>query len=235
MLPPLEWAQHLPLEEKTLAEGFKAAGYATASIGKWHLGAADFYPEKQGFDLNLAGTHAGQPPSYFSPYGIETLPDGPKGEFLTDREAAEAGKFMEAHQKDKFFIYLPLHAVHTPLMGKADVVAKYKNKAGEPQGKPAYASLIESVDDAMGVLQKKLVDLGLWEKTIVIFTSDNGAASGSSAPGAGLLVRPGLVVPLARPGTGSFSQEMFRGTLSHKQFPGFNLDLSVPGLPQQIT
>jgi arylsulfatase A len=174
LLPPEKWAQELPLAEVTLAEKFKSSGYATASIGKWHLGHPDFYPEKQGFDLNLAGTHAGQPPSYFSPYNIATLPDGPKGEFLTDREAVEAGKFMEANKAGKFFIYLPLHAVHTPLMGKPEVVAKYKNKSGEHQGKPAFAALVESVDDAMGMLRKKLEDLGLWDRTIVIFTSDNG-------------------------------------------------------------
>ena len=173
LLPPEKWNQELPLEELTLAEGFKKAGYATASIGKWHLGGENFYPTTQGFDLNLGGNHKGQPPSYFSPYGIDTLPDGPPKEFLTDREAVEAGKFMEAHAKGKFFIYLPLHAVHTPLMGKPDVVKKYQSKE-DAQGKATYAALVESVDDAVGVLRKKLEELKLWDRTILIFTSDNG-------------------------------------------------------------
>jgi len=173
LLPPEHWNQQLPLAEVTLAEGFKQAGYVTASIGKWHLGGPEFYPEKQGFDINLGGNHTGQPPSYFSPYGINTMPDGPPKEFLTDREAAEAGKFMEVHAHEKFFIYLPLHAVHTPLMGKPEVVAKYQAREGA-QGKPAYAALVESVDDAVGVLRQKLEALHLWERTILIFTSDNG-------------------------------------------------------------
>ena len=178
LLPPAQWNQQLPLEETTIAEMFKAGGYATASIGKWHRGGPEYYPTKQGFDINLGGTHKGQPPSYFSPYNIPTLPDGPVGEFLTDREGEEAGKFMEANREKPFFIYLPQHAVHTPLMGKKDVVEKYRAKTDvapdEAQGKPAYAALIESVDDNVGRLRKKLEELKLWDSTVFIFTSDNG-------------------------------------------------------------
>jgi len=123
-LKPPEWTMHLPLEEITLAKALKPAGYATASIGKWHLGGPEFYPEKQGFDLNLGGCDKGQPPSYFSPYKIPTLKDGPVGEFLTDREGAEACRFIEANRDRPFFLYLPHHAVHTPLMAKTNVVAK---------------------------------------------------------------------------------------------------------------
>ncbi len=187
LLPPADWKQQLPLEETTLAEGFKAAGYATASIGKWHLGQSAFYPEHQGFDLNLAGNDKGQPPSYFPPYGIETLKDGPKGEFLTDREATEACQWITQHQAEKFFLYLPFHAVHTPLMGKLKVVAKYQAKLGEPQGRPAYAALVESVDDAVGTVRAKLEELKLWEQTIFIFTSDNGGlALGNTTTNLGL-------------------------------------------------
>ena len=62
MLVP-DWTKYLPLEEVTIADAFQAAGYATASIGKWHLGGAEYYPEKHGFDLNVAGTHLPQPPN----------------------------------------------------------------------------------------------------------------------------------------------------------------------------
>jgi arylsulfatase A len=183
LLPPKDWQQQLPLQEVTLAEILKSEGYATASIGKWHLGETAFFPTMQGFDLNLGGTHKGQPPSFISPYGIPTMPDGPAGEFLTDREAAEAIRFIEKQGTNPWFVYLPLHAVHTPLMGKPEVVAKYKSKASkanQAQGKPPYAALVESVDDLIGSLRKKLEALGQWEKTIVIFTSDNGglAANG---------------------------------------------------------
>ena len=79
---PPDWIKHLPLEEVTVVERLKAKGYATASIGKWHLGGKEYEPEHQGFDVNLGGTAKGQPPSYFSPSRIATLPDGPEGEYL---------------------------------------------------------------------------------------------------------------------------------------------------------
>jgi arylsulfatase A-like enzyme len=175
-----EWTQHLPLEEETLAERLKTKDYATASIGKWHLGGTEFYPQKQGFDVNIAGTDGGSPPSYFSPYKIATLQDGAKGEFLTDRLTTEAIKFVEAHKEAPFFIYLPHYAVHTPIMGKQDVVAKYQAKQpGGGHANPVYAALVESVDDSVGRLRETLKKLQLDGNTIFIFTSDNGGLSGT--------------------------------------------------------
>ena len=171
-----DWQMHLPLAERTIAEALRAAGYATASIGKWHLGGSEFYPDRQGFDVNLAGCDRGQPPSYFSPYGIPTLSDGPKGEFLSDRLTDEALKFMEQNRAKPFFIYLPHYAVHTPLMGKPEVVAKYARKADpqNPQRNAKYAALIESVDDSIGRIRQKLDELQIADQTVIIFTSDNG-------------------------------------------------------------
>ncbi len=176
-----DWLMHLPLEEVTIAEMLKTKGYATASIGKWHLGAEEFYPDKQGFDINLGGTHRGQPPSYFSPYGIATLPDGPKGEFLTDRESVEACKFIETNKEKPFFLYLPHHAVHTPIQGKADVIKKYEKAIvpGSRQNNPGYAALVESVDDSVGNILKKLAELKLDDRTVVFLTGDNGGLSGT--------------------------------------------------------
>jgi len=179
-----DWQKFLPFEEITLAEQFKSAGYATASIGKWHLtpalkeGDEAYYPEKHGFDVNIGGYARGQPPSYFSPYKIPTLPEGPKGEFLTDREANEAVKFIEANQSKPFFIYLPHYAVHTPLGGKPEVIAKYQAKADKTPGllqkNATYAALVESVDDALGTIRATLKRLKLEENTIIVFTGDNG-------------------------------------------------------------
>jgi arylsulfatase A-like enzyme len=179
-----DWQKFLPFEEITLAEQFKAAGYATASIGKWHLtpglkeGDEAYYPEKHGFDLNVGGYARGQPPSYQAPYKIPTLPEGPKGEFLTDREAAEAVKFIEANKEKPFFLYLPHYAVHTPLGGKPDVIAKYQAKAAKlpdlKQKNATYAALVESVDDSLGTIRAALKRLKLEENTIIVFTSDNG-------------------------------------------------------------
>lgn len=174
-----DWTKQLPLEELTLAERLKPLGYRCASIGKWHLGGPEFYPEKQGFDINIGGNDRGQPPSYFSPYGIETLKDGPKGEFLSDRLTQEALSFIGAEDAP-FFIYMPHYAVHTPIMGKPEVVEKYqKKRAVNGHANPTYAALVESVDDSVGRLRAELEKRGQWENTLFLFTSDNGGLSGT--------------------------------------------------------
>ena len=179
-----DWQKFLPFEEITLAEQFKSAGYATASIGKWHLtpglkeGDEAYYPDKHGFDVNLGGYAKGQPPRYVSPYGIPTLKDGPDGEFLTDREADEAVKFIESNKDKPFFIYLPHYAVHQPIAGKPAVVAKFKDKAEQTadlkQKNATYAALVASVDDALGTIRAALKRLKLDDNTIIVFTTDNG-------------------------------------------------------------
>ena len=113
----------LPLEEVTIAEALKATGYVTAHIGKWHLGGKGFGPEKQGFDVNIAGDETGTPRSYFAPFEnklgkMPGLEKAAAGEYLTDRLTAEAEKFIEANKDKPFFLYLPHYAVHTPLRAK---------------------------------------------------------------------------------------------------------------------
>lgn len=140
-----DWTKYLPLGETTLAEVFRAAGYATAIIGKWHLGGEAHAPTLQGFDLNIAGTDAGSPLNgYFSPWKISTLRDGPPGEYLTDRMGAEAEKFVRASGDQPFFLYLPHFAVHTPVQAPKDLVAKYTGlvKTGARHTNPTYAAMI---------------------------------------------------------------------------------------------
>ncbi len=175
-----DWTMHLPLETHTLAEAFREAGYATASIGKWHLGGPESYPEQHGFEVNLGGTDRGQPPRYVAPYGIPTLAEGPAGEFLTDREAAEACAFIERNRERPFFLYLPHYAVHQPIAGKREVVAKYQRKAraDAPQRNATYAALIQSVDDSVGRIREQLSRLRLADRTVIVFTSDNGGLIG---------------------------------------------------------
>src|SRR5688572_18001659 len=94
---PAAYSDRLALSEITLAEALKAAGYATFHAGKWHLGPQGFYPENQGFDVNMGGLEQGGPyggKKYFSPYGNPRLSDGPEGEHLPDRLASEAAKFI---------------------------------------------------------------------------------------------------------------------------------------------
>ena len=189
---------HLPLEEVTFAGALREAGYRTGFIGKWHLGGPDFFPDKQGFDLNLGGCAKGSPPSYFSPYGIPTLTDGPKGEYLTDRLTDEALKFIAGAAGRPFLLYLSHHAVHTPLQAKPGLLAKYRakaarlptpagpeflpegrNQARQIQNQPVYAAMVESLDESVGRVLRKLAELGLEQNTVIVFTSDNGGLSTS--------------------------------------------------------
>lgn len=169
--------QALPLEEATLAEAFKAAGYATASIGKWHLGEEPFYPDKQGFDVNIAGTERPAPPSYFAPWKIPTLTEGRDGEYVTDRLAEEAVKWIEAQKDKPFFLYLPHFAVHTPIQGRPDLVEKYRDVKGRGHlihSNAVYAAMVESLDAAVGRVRETLEKHQLAGHTVIVFTSDNG-------------------------------------------------------------
>lgn len=199
-----DWTKHLPPEETTIAEVFHTAGYATASIGKWHLGGEEHYPEKHGFDVNIAGTHAPQPPTFHAPWKIPTLqPEGKAGEHLTDRLGDEALRFIERSKDKPFFLYLPHFAVHLPVQGRADLVEKYKSKLrpGLRHTNPGYAALVEGVDETLGRLRKKLDELRLSDRTIIIFTSDNGGRvpTTSNTPlrvGKGSCYEGGTRVPL---------------------------------------
>jgi arylsulfatase A-like enzyme len=175
------WQKFLSPDEITLAQQFKSAGYSTVLIGKWHLAPnekdADAYsPLKYGFDLNIGGNHLGQPGSFFSPYKIPTLTDGPVGEFLTDRESVEAVKFIEQNQDKPFFLYLAHYAVHQPIAGKPEVIKKFEQKDSRhlKQNNATYAALISSVDDSLGKIRATLQRLKLSDNTIIVFTSDNG-------------------------------------------------------------
>jgi arylsulfatase A len=171
-----DWTKYLPTTEVTLARLFRERGYVTATIGKWHLGGEAYYPEKHGFDLNIAGTDKAAPPSYHAPWRIPTLEEGKAGEYLTDRLAEEAVKFIERTKDRPFFLYLSHFAVHTPIQGRADLVAKYraKLKAGLAHANAAYAAMLESLDASVGRVRGKLRELGLDDHTVIIFTSDNG-------------------------------------------------------------
>ncbi|HEX3656774.1 MAG TPA: sulfatase [Pirellulales bacterium] len=214
------WTEYLPLEEETLAEALAPLGYASASIGKWHLGDDDaYFPDHQGFDLNIAGYGKGQPPHYFSPYNIPTLSDGRAGEYLTDRLTDEACKFINEHAEQPFFVYLPHYAVHTPLEAKQPAVEHFRKKVSAElhHTNAVYAAMIQSVDESVGRVMDTLATAGIAERTIIVFTSDNGGLmqSTSNVPlrvGKGSAYEGGVRVPLIVkwPGTtppGSVSAE----------------------------
>lgn len=212
-LLPAEYRRELPLEHTTLAEAFKAAGYATFFAGKWHLGDESFWPEHQGFDVNMGGIDRGGPyggKKYFSPYGNPRLPDGPDGEHLPDRLAGETVKFIREHKDQPFLAYLSFYSVHTPLMGRDDLVARYEQKrqglskveprwlpehlrsARQVQDHAVYAAMVDAMDQAVGKVLAALDDLHLADDTVVVFFSDNGGLSTSEGhPTSNLPLRGG--------------------------------------------
>ena len=200
----------MELEEVTIAEKLKEDGYATCHIGKWHLGADDWYPEKQGFDENYGGCDYGQPPSYFDPFknkrldGIYGLPGKKQGQYLTDRECDEAVMFIKKNRQKKFFLNFANYAVHTPIQAKPSLLDKYKTKIQSldtKQKNAAYATMVESVDQAVGRIITILKEEGIFDRTLIIFTSDNGGLLGvtNNAPlrsGKGFPYEGGIRVPL---------------------------------------
>jgi arylsulfatase A-like enzyme len=177
------FAKHLSLEDTTIAEALHGAGYTTASIGKWHLGPAPYYPEHQGFDLNVAGTSSGSPAGgYFLPNRMN-LPGAEKGEYLTDRLTDEALEFIESTDGKPFFLYQSYHSVHTPIQGKPDLVERYRQRPipGDKQKNATYAAMVHSLDENVGRIMGKLDELGLNDRTAVFFFSDNGGFLGATS------------------------------------------------------
>ncbi len=181
-----ETETELDLEIVTVAEALRASGYTTASIGKWHLGGEGHLPTNQGFDVNVAGNSRGSPAGYFWPYERENnrgvvvrVPGlregGEDGEYLTDRLTDEALRWMEQNAEQPFFLYMTHYAVHTPIQAKAEVEQKYRSKDGSNgQQNPRYAAMIESVDESVGRIVRKLDELGVADNTLLVFFSDNG-------------------------------------------------------------
>jgi arylsulfatase A-like enzyme len=194
-LLPAPYLDHLPLEEATLAEALREGGYATFFAGKWHLGEEGFWPQDQGFEINRGGCGLGHPPSFFSPYRIPQLDDGLDGEHLPGRLARETCAFIEARRDVPFLAFLSFYSVHTPLQARRDLIEKYEAKAAAlpavaevwgmerdnklrvAQNHPVYAGMVEAMDQAVGEALRKLDELNLREKTLVIFMSDNGGLS----------------------------------------------------------
>ncbi|MFC7293075.1 sulfatase [Hirschia litorea] len=194
--PPIR--NELALEEVTLAEVFKASGYKTLFTGKWHLGEGEaFWPEHQGFDVNIGGIDRGAPPGgYFSPYKNPRLRDGPEGEFLTQRLGQETIGFIEENSENPFLVYHSFYSVHTPIQADPKRIEHYQDKAQKndlnfelesvgryngtsrsQQNDPAYASMVSAVDDVVGEIVATLERLEILENTIIVFASDNGGLS----------------------------------------------------------
>jgi len=185
-LVPAPNVTRLAPEKTTVAEVLRDAGYATALFGKWHLGDDPaHHPSVQGFQKAIvsAGRHfkfATVPPA-------EVAPDVYLADYLTDR----AVDFIRRNRARPFFLFLSHFAVHSPHEAKADLIARFENKAASGGHRsPVYAAMIASVDDSVGRVVGTLDELGLGQNTLVVFTSDNGGVGGYVA--AGIATREGI-------------------------------------------
>ena len=185
-LESAKWTRHLSLEETTLAEHLKTVGYATGFFGKWHLshrpkgsGApeeASLRPQHQGFDVNVGGCDFGGPPSYFAPFKNPAM-NNEGDPYLPDRLAYECLAFIRDHIDQPFFVCWWNYSVHYPFQAPETLVKKYENRKRETEPdikNPTYTAMIEGMDHSIGKLITGIGDLGLDDRTLVIFTSDNG-------------------------------------------------------------
>ena len=197
---PAEYEHNLRASEITLAEALHDAGYKTFFAGKWHLGSEGSWPTDHGFDINKGGWDVGSPNGgYFSPWKNPNLEPGPAGESLPIRLGRETAAFIEANHDQPFLAYLAFYSVHSPIQTTPALWKEYRDKAvaaglaeerflfdrrlcvRQVQDCPIYAGMIESMDDAVGIVLNKLDELGLADNTIVCFTSDNGGVSSGDA------------------------------------------------------
>ena len=189
----------LPPTEITLAKHLRDGGYLTALVGKWHLGDANHAPETHGFDLNIGGTHWGAPATYWWPYSgagrfgaqfryVPGLGFGRPGEYLTDRLTDEALRVIDHAGERPFFLYLAHHAPHTPVEAKPEDVRYFQAKLRPDlrHRNPTYAAMLKSLDEGVGRVLDHLRARGLEDRTIVVFTSDNGGQMNVDPP-----ARPG--------------------------------------------
>ncbi|MGE3820628.1 MAG: sulfatase [Isosphaeraceae bacterium] len=178
-LRPVENVQNLPLDKVTLAQSLRRAGYATALFGKWHLGQqGEYHPSARGFDEAVVsmGRH----------FDFVTTPptDTPPGTYLADFLTGKAVDFITRSKDRPFFLALHHFGVHSPYEAKKELIERFQDKpqAGGHRD-PTYAAMIASVDESVGRILKTLDDLKLGEKTLVIFTSDNGGVGGYTRAG----------------------------------------------------
>jgi len=195
-----EWTKHLPLEEFTIAESLRSAGYATGHFGKWHLNIDKKYrpgrpgdPGSQGFDDVLTTHKPGA---------------GPKSKYDDDwhhvREITErATAFIAKNKEEPFFCYITHNTIHDPEVEKGALIRKYREKPGSMAGgrdNPKQAAMLETLDKSVGTILKTIDELKLDRKTIVVFFSDNGQKGPKEGQpfrgGKGDLYEGGIRMPL---------------------------------------
>jgi arylsulfatase A-like enzyme len=176
--------ERLDLDETTIAEVFKRAGYKTAAYGKWHNGMQPpYHPNARGFD-DFYGFCSGHWGHYFSPM-LEHNGELVKGKgYLTDDFTDHALSFIEESKAQPFFLYIPYNTPHSPMQAPEEYWHRQKNKdldlfhrtpeLEDTMHTKAALAMVENIDWNVGRIMKKLDKLGLIENTIVVFFTDNG-------------------------------------------------------------
>lgn len=210
------YSDHIDHKERALPMELRDAGYSTWHVGKWHLAGAysrsdDFkrshYPDKHGFDVNIAGCESGMPHhGYFAPWMINNLSEGKEGDYLPDRLTDDAINLIKSREEKPFFLNLWYYLVHVPIEAKIEYIEYFKKKKADLsldqvnefetgdyfpcehkkneriirrllQSDAVYAAMLKSLDENVGRLIKTLKDEGIYEETVILFTSDNGGLS----------------------------------------------------------
>ncbi len=168
----------IALRETTLGDIFKANGYATGLIGKWHNGALDarYHPNARGFD-EFAGFRGGWADYWGYTLDRNGALERSDGTYLTDLLTREAVSFIERHRSEPFFLFVPYNAPHTPLHAPQDVVQRYMEAGFSVDVSIVYA-MIEIMDRGVEQISEALRVNGLSENTVLMFTCDNGPAFG---------------------------------------------------------
>ena len=181
------WQAYLVPESKrqllndadTYGKAFKAAGYATAFMGKWHLGKPPYMPENQGYDVVIGGRgNPGPPGGFFAPWNSDTLPKRPAGTHIDDAITDEALAFIDAsvQQGKPFLLDLWFYDVHAPFQAKQPLIQKYRQRT-DPRGFQDLAimgAMLETFDTNLGRVLDHLEQHDLADKTVIVFWSDNG-------------------------------------------------------------
>lgn len=223
----------MPGRQVTLAEMLKAAGYATAHIGKWHLGYTEpMMPNAQGFDHSFG--HMGGCIDNYSHFFYWNGPNrhdlhrnGEEvhhpGEYFPGLMVKEAREFMRKHREEPFFIYFALNTPHYPYQGSPEWLEYYKDL---PYPRNLYAAFLSTMDEHIGELLGAVDDLGLRERTIIIFQSDHGHSTEERAHGGGGSAGPfrgakfslfegGIRVPAIISWPGRLPENQVRGQMAH--------------------
>ncbi|WP_309380835.1 sulfatase-like hydrolase/transferase [Cerasicoccus frondis] len=165
----------LHLRERTMADVFRSAGYATGLVGKWHNGAvgAEYHPNQRGFD-EFTGFRHGLMDYYDWRMERNGSPFISDGCYLTDVLAAEANDFIRRHRQEPFFLYLAYNAPHTPLQAPEEDLRPYTESGRFTKEQALVYAMISRLDRALASLRDTLVEQGIDDNTLLIFTSDNG-------------------------------------------------------------